>query len=221
MTGWIKINRGIANHWCSADPNFLAVWIRLLSEANFKTKKTMMNGTPVTINRGSLVFGLNAFSNKSGVSISKLRRILKLLIAESMIDRQKTNKYSIISITNYDMYQSGDKQNADKQQSDDNQTTTPKERKKDKKDNKSKYNGDFDVLWSAYGKHGSRKDALKKYEIVRRDIEQETLLKANSLYDQHLKVEDWKKKRNMTSWLNQKGWEDEYQIKKTKPSWQM
>lgn len=125
--GWLKIHRDLLSHWCSQDPNFLAVWIRLLLEANFETKKTLINYSPIEVKRGDVIFGLNAFSEKSGVSVSKLRRIMKVLEDEGMIDRQKTNKYSIISITNYDQYQLDDRQNAFKQQSDDIQTTTPKE----------------------------------------------------------------------------------------------
>ena len=132
MIGWIKINREIINHWCSNDPSFFAVWIRLLSEANFKTKKTMVNRSPVTIKRGQLIFGLNAFSQKSGVTVSKLRKIIKVLLKEGMIDRQKTNKYSIISITNYEKYQVVDKQTTSRRQADDKQTTTLEEGKEGK-----------------------------------------------------------------------------------------
>lgn len=125
--GWLKIHRDLLSHWCSQDPNFLAVWIRLLLEANFETKKTLINYSPIEVKRGDVIFGLNAFSEKSGVPVSKLRRIMKVLEDEGMIDRQKTNKYSIISIAKYDQYQLDDRQEAVKQQSDDIQTTTPKE----------------------------------------------------------------------------------------------
>ena len=135
--GWIKIHRDLADHWCASDPNFLAVWFRLLSEANFKTKKSLINSATVEIKRGQLIFGLNAFSSRSGVSVSKLRRIMKVLEDENMIDRQKTNKFSIISIVSYNKYQDEDRQNAVKQHSNDIQNTTPKEVNNSKKDNKS------------------------------------------------------------------------------------
>ena len=135
--GWIKIHRDLADHWCASDPNFLAVWFRLLSEANFKTKKSLINSTTVEIKRGQLIFGLNAFSSRSGVSVSKLRRIMKVLEDENMIDRQKTNKFSIISIVSYNKYQDDDRQETVKQHSNDIQNTTPKEVNNSKKDNKS------------------------------------------------------------------------------------
>lgn len=134
MSGWIKIQRGLMDHWCSSDPNFLAVWIRLLSEANFKDRTSLINGHTCLVKRGQLIFGLDAFSKRSKVSVSKLRRIISLLVKENMIDRQKTNKYSIISIVKYNDYQVSDRQNAGKRQSNDNQTTVLEEGKEGKEE---------------------------------------------------------------------------------------
>lgn len=81
---------------------------------------------------------------------------------------------------------------------------------------------EFEYFWQAYGSHGSRKTALDKYIIVRRKTDQQTLLDANKRYDQHLKIEDWKKKRGCTVWLNQEGWVDVFpSAPYVKPSWQM
>jgi len=81
----------------------------------------MFNGCHIEIKRGQLIFGLNAFSLKSGVSESKLRRYISLLEKDGMISRQKTNKYSVISIVNFDSHQGDDRQNAGKTQANDNQ----------------------------------------------------------------------------------------------------
>lgn len=132
MAGWIKIQRDITEHWCGSDPNFFAVWFRLVAEANYKDNKTILNGTPVSIKRGQVIFGLNAFSDRSGVSVSKLRRIIKILLDESMIDRQIFNKYSIISIANYNKHQAVDRQTTSKQQANDKQTTILEEGKEGK-----------------------------------------------------------------------------------------
>jgi len=153
MKGWIKVHREILEHWISDDPDTLLVWLRLMLEANFEEKLKRFNGAMTTVERGQLIFGLNAFSEKTGISISKLRRILKELEADGMISRQKTNKYSIISITNYDIYQDNDsqnavktqadsKQNASKEQAGVKQTATPKEVKNDKNGKEDKNNGD-------------------------------------------------------------------------------
>lgn len=128
--GWIKIHRALINHWCANEPEALAVWVRLLCEANFEDKKSLINGCLVDVKRGQLVFGLDAFSKKSGVSVMKLRRIISMLESDGMINRQKTSKYSLISIVCYDKHQDDDRQRTGKEQAKNNQITTPKEVKK-------------------------------------------------------------------------------------------
>lgn len=150
MAGWLKLNRSILQHWVASEPDALAVWVRFIAEANFEDKKTLFNGSLVKLSRGQLIFGLNAFSQKSGVSISKLRRILSSFEEDGMISRQKLNKYSIITITCYDEYQSFDSQKTVKDQSKDSQTSsetqagdsqsaTPKEVKNSKNKEVNKY----------------------------------------------------------------------------------
>jgi len=129
MSGWVKLHRGLFDHWIASDPEFLAVWVRMLTEANFEDKRQLFNGSLLDIKRGQIIFGLDAWSAKTGVGISKLRRLLLLLENDSMIDRQKTNKFSLISILNYEKYQCDDRQDAGKTQADDRQAATPKELK--------------------------------------------------------------------------------------------
>lgn len=127
MCGWIKLHRGIFDHWIASDPDYLCVWLRMLTDANFEDKKHLFNGSLLEIKRGQIIFGLEAWSAKTGVTIAKLRKLLDMLEKDKMINRQKTNKYSLISITNYSLYQDDDRQNASKTQADDKQNATPKE----------------------------------------------------------------------------------------------
>lgn len=105
LNGWIKVHRKMLDHWVSQEPELFAFWMRLLLEANHSDTKRMFNGSLIEIKRGQTLFGLEAFEVKSGISKKKLRRYLDMLETEQMIGRQKTNKYSLISILNYDQYQ--------------------------------------------------------------------------------------------------------------------
>lgn len=136
MSGFIALHRKIEGHWIFEDPDYFRIWVAMLFAANFKEKEALMNGRVVNLERGQLVFGLNAWSARYGVTSRKLRTLLKHLENSGMIDKQTTNKYSIISITNYDEYQSSDKQTTSKRQSDDKQVTTPEEVNKVNKGNK-------------------------------------------------------------------------------------
>lgn len=112
LTGWVKNHREILDHWVSQDPHMFALWQRLILEANHQEAKKMFNGALTTIRRGELIFGLEAWEAKTGISKKILRRCLKTLEDEGMVGRQRTNKCSIISIVNYDKYQSKGSQEA-------------------------------------------------------------------------------------------------------------
>lgn len=140
LHGWIKLHRSILDNWVASEPESLAVWVRLLSEANHKETKKRFNGSLVTIGRGQVVFGLNAFSDKSGVSISKLRRILSELESDGMIDRQITSKYSLITITYFEKYQDADTQATVKSQADSKQITGESQHRKNEKNGKNEKN---------------------------------------------------------------------------------
>ena len=125
--GWIKIHRALLDHWCATEPEALAVWVRLLCEANFEDKKANVCGQLVEVKRGQLVFGLDAFSARSGVSVKKLRRIIDMLIRDGMVGRQVMSKFSIITITCYDKHQDVGSQEAGKGQAEGKQRAAPKE----------------------------------------------------------------------------------------------
>lgn len=121
MSGWIKLQRDIMDHWIAQDCEYLAVWIRMLAEANFDDRKSVINGALVEVKRGQLVFGLESYSAKTGVSIKRLRRLLELLESDGMIGRQRSNKFSLITITNYCKHQCEGSQKAGEGQAQGNQ----------------------------------------------------------------------------------------------------
>lgn len=129
MSGWIKLHRSTLDHWIAKDAEYLKTWLRMLADANFEDKSHLFNGALITVKRGQLIFGLESYSDRVNIGISKLRTMLKLLEKDGMISRQKTNKYSIISIVNYETYQDDDRQDSGKPQADDRQPATPKEGK--------------------------------------------------------------------------------------------
>lgn len=115
------------DHWSASEPEALAVWVRMLCEANYEDKKANVYGQLVDVKRGQLVFGLDAFSARTGVSVKKLRRIIDMLIKDGMLGRQVFSKFSVITITCYDRYQDEGKQEAGRGQAEGKQRAAPKE----------------------------------------------------------------------------------------------
>ena len=117
MNGWIRLDRRIMESFVWDDPEALKLWLYLLMGAATEDKTAVFNGKPLSLNRGQIVFGLNAASARLGISVRRLRTTIKRLENCHQIDKQNYSKYSIISITNYCKYQDSDKQTTSKRQS--------------------------------------------------------------------------------------------------------
>lgn len=143
LTGWVKNHREILDHWVSQDPHMFALWQRLILEANHQETKKMFNGALTTIRRGELVFGLEAWEAKTGISKKILRRCLKTLEDEGMVGRQRTNKCSIISIVNYDKYQTAGSQEAGEGQAEGKQRASKGQHRKNVKNVENDKNKDI------------------------------------------------------------------------------
>ena len=125
--GWLKVHRALMDHWCATEPEALAVWIRMLCEANFEDKKSNIYGQLIEVKRGQLVYGRKEFSKRCGVTEMKLRRIVSMLESDGMINQHKRSKFTVITIACYDEYQDCNQQTTSKQPANNQQTTTPKE----------------------------------------------------------------------------------------------
>ena len=126
MEGWIKLYRKFSDwEWFNIS-EMVHLFIYLLLNANHE------EGTwrGITIKRGQILTGLNTLNEKTGISIRSLRTCLDRLQKTKEIDRQTTNKYSLITICNYESYQGNgittDKQ-PDKQPTSNRQATDNKQ----------------------------------------------------------------------------------------------
>jgi len=108
--GWIKLHRCIYQHPRSNNPEWLAVWVWLLTHASHKPTGAIFKGRRITLMPGQMVTGRNSISLQTGVKPSTVYRILKQLIGEQQIEQQSSSTSSLISVVNWDYYQSGEQQ---------------------------------------------------------------------------------------------------------------
>lgn len=210
LHGWLKLHRSLLSHWVASEPESLAVWIRLLSEANHKASKKRFNGSLVDVARGQTIFGLNAFSDKSGVSKAKLRRILNELESDGMISRQITNKYSLITITYFEKYQGDDTQDASKPQASSKQTASKSQHRKNDKNGK---NGKEDINPSRFDEFWDLYDKKRSLETCRRKFEKLSGADVDKIFEVLPKyvasTPEKKYRKDPSTWLNQRCWNDE------------
>lgn len=139
-TGWIKLHRGLLDWEWYHDPNTFRVFMHLLLTANFDDNEYM----GVKLKRGQCIVSVSKLAEELRLTIRQARTALEHLKTTSEVTIETTNKFSIVTIANYEKYQGvegsegvvdnseSDKQN-DKQG--DNQTTnkTPENDKQNDK----------------------------------------------------------------------------------------
>lgn len=109
MTGWISIDRSIQNHWLFKEKRTFSkfeAWIYLLMEANHSEAKVPIGKQIVTVERGQRLTSILTLSDLFNWSRFKVKTFLDLLESDGMLEVKTTSKYTLITIVNYDFYQS-------------------------------------------------------------------------------------------------------------------
>lgn len=109
MTGWISIDRSIQNHWLFKEKRTFSkfeAWIYLLMEANHSKAKVPIGNQIVTVERAQRLTSILTLSDLFNWSRFKVKTFLDLLESDGMLEVKTTSKYTLITIVNYDFYQS-------------------------------------------------------------------------------------------------------------------
>lgn len=130
--GWIRIYEELEGHWLWEDVPFAKgqAWIDLLMTAEWKDGRQLLIGDRVVVlKRGQLCETLRDLGAKWGWSKDKVSTFLKLLANQGMISIEKTGLRQVVTIENYDKYQSDTRDSQDKvktrsRQSQDNDKTS-------------------------------------------------------------------------------------------------
>jgi len=122
--GWIKLHRKFLKWEWYDDINTSRFFLHCLFRANHEDKK--WRGT--IIKRGQFISSLSKLSKECGLSIQQTRTCIDKLISTQEITHQPTSKYTLISLVNYDKYQSTNTQSntQDNNQVTNNQQTSNK-----------------------------------------------------------------------------------------------
>lgn len=114
--GWIKIDRGITEMqgYFGDKFNRPMCWIDLLLLAEWKPKTLTIRGIKVVLERGQIAISVRELSNRWSLSTPTVQKILKEFVADERITVERSNVVNIITVLNYERYQS----NAEPQQQD-------------------------------------------------------------------------------------------------------
>lgn len=130
--GYFRVWRKIEDNPLFHKPAYLAVFIWLLREAEHGMKKEggkwhkkkddemkaiMFNGKKIRLKPGQFTMGAKQLSSLSGVPRGTVERILKCFKNEEMIEVQTSNRFSLITVKNWEQYQMNEEQNEERMRS--------------------------------------------------------------------------------------------------------
>ena len=102
MEGWIKIHRGLLDWEWYSDTNCVRMALHLLLMANFQTKRWR----GITVERGQLVTSRSILARETGLSEREVRTAISKLEKSDFMTSRATSSYTIVTICNYEKYQS-------------------------------------------------------------------------------------------------------------------
>tara|TARA_R110002126_G_scaffold277766_1_gene423836 strand:- start:1182 stop:1982 length:801 start_codon:yes stop_codon:yes gene_type:complete len=137
-SSFIKMHRKLTEwEWYKNLPAF-KLFTHLIIKANYQDSKYQ----GILIKRGEVLTGLIKLAEQTGLTQQQIKTAFKKLKLTNEITVKSTNRFSVIKLVNYNLYQDSkadsNKQTTNKQQTNNKQTTTSKEEKEIKEEKEKK-----------------------------------------------------------------------------------
>jgi hypothetical protein len=218
--GFVKLHRKLINWEWYSDINTCRLFLHLILTAKFKDEKWR----GIDIKRGQVLTGRISLAKSTSLTESQIRTAISKLKSTNEISVKITNEFSIITLTNYELYQSKSETNDqpnDQPIADGIASQSPANRqpiatdkeiqelKRIKEEKKLLLKSQFESFWNLYDKKVSRADTEKKFKASLKKDTIENIMTGLNNYIKTRSAESqyWK---NPTTWLNQECWKDEY-----------
>ena len=104
--GWIKLPREILDDPIIKKPKLLQLYMYCYLRANHQESKIIFNDSIIKIERGSFITGRKKISMDLNIHETTIYNRLKSLRKLNYISIKPNSKFSILTIVNYDRYQS-------------------------------------------------------------------------------------------------------------------
>lgn len=106
--GYILLHRSVFDSERFAEEPFTEreAWIWMLAQASYQPHKIRYYSKMITVGRGEVPTSLRRLSEKWRWSVNRVVRFLTLLESEFMISKKTNTGFIVITICNYDKYQS-------------------------------------------------------------------------------------------------------------------
>ena len=227
--GFVKISDNLPNWAWYGDNNTLLVYIRLLLGATWRDTDYQN----ITLKRGQIATTLPKIAKENGITERQVRTILDRFKSTGKITVERTSKFSIITLIEYDCAFENVSQ-SDCQLTGERQTVcqsnvrptlyksdihitekhTTRAPRASSGGDKTALESSFGQFWAAYPRKVAKPNAFKAWKKLKPD--DEIVQKILSALEQQKKSVDWLKDNGQyvpfpATWLNGRRWEDEIQ----------
>ena len=215
MEGWIKLHRQITDNklWFCERFTKAQAWIDLLLLANHNPSTFFVRGNEVILKRSQLGYAITTLAKRWKWNERTVNKFLSMLQKDGMIHYRKSSITTVITIRNYGLYQDNTGQNTEQSK---NRIQTNKNDKNEKK----RYNDDFEKFWSIFpnselGNKGSKKKAYNQFRKLNPDQNTlQILIDAVNKQAEHkrtlkIKGEFCPSYPHVERWLRDERWTDE------------
>jgi len=228
MQGFISLHRKLKDNAIWADPNYLKLWIYCLFEATHKKHDQLVGNQIVNLKRGQFVKGRFSLAEEMNKGVKPKQRLndktwwryLENLESWGMLTIKSTNKYSVVTIDNYDLYQDSsngvkketDQQKSNKSPTDDQQLST----NNNGNNGNNKYSAEFEEFWKVYPKKADKGKSYKSFKAKRKKHSLEVLVEGAKKYSNQMKKDGTEIRfiKNGSTFLNNDSFLDEYEEQK-------
>ena len=210
---YVKISRSILDWEWWMDMNTTRVFLYMIIRANWKEG----NFKGIEISRGSFVASIASISAGTGLTNDEVRTAIRHLIKSKNITKQSTNKYTVFTVLNYDLYQDASQSNP--KQIPSYSQAIPNDRRREECNNI--YVSDrmragptrFNDFWEAYPKKVNMLNAQGEYTYVLEttaELTEDLLIAAARNYSESCRIKRTKERytKNPENWLKESLWID-------------
>lgn len=102
--GYVKVWRKIKESPWYKKPNVSHLAQHLIREANHDSQRLFLNSEIIELNRGQIITGRKELSRETGLTEQEIRTAINSLIKCDFLTSKSTNRFTIITICNYEQY---------------------------------------------------------------------------------------------------------------------
>ena len=179
MDGWISLHRKLLDSLVFSNPNLLKVWVWCLLKATHTEHTQMVGLVKVELKKGDFVTGRFKGSEELNLNPSTFYKYLKVLEDEKQIKINSNNKFTVVTIVNWEVYQVEKIKSNNKITTKEQQNNT---NNKGNKENKKEYIEFVDKMMLLYPGNKNKATRDKKLPTILKEHGEEQIIRCINRY---------------------------------------